>query len=102
MTDPQPLLAALADPTRRAVFERLNAKGPASASQLADEMPVSRQAISKHLHQLDSVGLVGRSSEGRQVLFSANVEPLGDVANWLVAVDSQWASRLSKLKETFG
>ncbi len=56
MTDPQPVLAALADPTRRAVFERLTSQGPASASLLAEELPVSRQAIAKHLGQLDAVG----------------------------------------------
>jgi DNA-binding transcriptional ArsR family regulator len=101
MSDPQPLLAALADPTRRAVFERLNSKGPASASQLAAEMPVSRQAIAKHLTALDSVGLVDRSEQGRQVMYSARVAPLGQVASWLETVGDQWDDRLDKLKRSF-
>lgn len=101
MSDPQPVLAALADPTRRAVFERLNSKGPASASQLAAELPVSRQAISKHLTQLDSVGLVDRSHQGREVVFSARVAPLGDVATWLENVGDEWDERLERLRESF-
>ncbi|MGH3649373.1 MAG: ArsR/SmtB family transcription factor [Acidimicrobiia bacterium] len=101
MTDPQQLLAALADPTRRALFERLNSEGPASASQLATELPVSRQAISKHLAQLDSVGLVHRSEEGRQVVYSARVAPLGEMADWLETVGGDWESRLERLRRSF-
>jgi DNA-binding transcriptional ArsR family regulator len=100
MSDPQPLLAALADPTRRAVFERLNATGPASASRLASEMPVSRQAIAKHLGLLDSVGLVDRSEQGREVVYSARVAPLAEMASWLQNVGDVWDARLSRLKET--
>lgn len=101
MTDPQPLLNALSDPTRRAVFERLNERGPASASQLASEMPVSRQAISKHLGLLGSVGLVERSEQGREVVYSARVAPLADVATWLEQVGSSWDTRLERLKRSF-
>ena len=101
MSDPQPLLAALADPTRRAVFERLNTEGPASASQLASELPVTRQAIAKHLSQLDSVGLVDRSEQGRQVIYSARVAPLDEVAVWLETVGNDWDARLTRLKNSF-
>lgn len=101
MNDPQRLLAALADPTRRAVFERLNSKGPASASALASELPVSRQAIAKHLSMLDSVGLVDRSEQGRQVVYSARLAPLRDVTSWLESVGSEWDARLERLKESF-
>jgi len=101
MSDPQPVLAALSDPTRRAVFERLNSEGPASASQLAAELPVSRQAISKHLTQLGSVGLVDRSQEGREVVFSAQVGPLGEVSEWLTDVGGEWDRRLQRLKDSF-
>lgn len=101
MSDPQPLLAALADPTRRAVFERLNSEGPASASKLATELPVSRQAIAKHLNLLDSVGLVDRREQGRQVVYSARVAPLRDVATWLETVGDEWDTRLERLKDSF-
>jgi DNA-binding transcriptional ArsR family regulator len=101
MSDPQAVLAALADPTRRAVFERLNAKGPASASQLALELPVTRQAIAKHLSHLGSVGLVDRSQEGRQVVYEARVAPLGEVTSWLETVGSEWDERLERLRGSF-
>jgi DNA-binding transcriptional ArsR family regulator len=101
MSDPQPVLAALADPSRRALFERLNTQGPASASQLATELPISRQAISKHLTLLDSVGLVDRSEQGRQVVYTARVSPLRDVADWLETVGDAWDNRLARLKNYF-
>jgi DNA-binding transcriptional ArsR family regulator len=101
MSDPQPLLAALADPSRRAVFERLNSQGPASATQLATELPISRQAIAKHLSLLDSVGLVDRAEQGRQVVYTARVSPLQDVANWLETVGDAWDDRLERLKKSF-
>ncbi len=99
--DPQPVLAALADPTRLAVFERLNSEGPASASQLATELPVSRQAISKHLDLLGEVGLVDRARSGREVVFTARREPLGDVTGWLERVGAEWDHRLERLKRSF-
>ncbi|MGD2061278.1 MAG: metalloregulator ArsR/SmtB family transcription factor [Acidimicrobiia bacterium] len=99
--DPQPVLAALADPTRLAVFERLSSQGPASASKLATELPVSRQAISKHLDLLGSVGLVDRSRAGREVVFSARREPLGEVAGWLERVGAEWDERLERLQRSF-
>lgn len=101
MSDPQPVLAALADPTRRALFERLNSEGPASASKLATELPISRQAISKHLSLLDSAGLVDRREQGRQVVYSARVAPLDEVATWLETVGDQWDNRLQRLKNSF-
>ena len=101
MTDPQPVLAALADPTRRAVFERLTSLGPASASLLAEELPGSRQAIAKHLGQLDAVGLVERSEQGREVIYSARVAGLGQVAGWLESVGSAWDARLERLRQSF-
>lgn len=101
MSDPQPVLAALADPTRRAVFERLNSWGPASASKLASELPISRQAIAKHLSLLDSVGLVDRTVEGREVVYTARVAPLADVAGWLETVGMDWDTRLERLRRAF-
>lgn len=101
MSDPQPLLAALADPSRRALFERLNTQGPASASQLATELPISRQAIAKHLNLLDSVGLVDRAESGRNVIYTARVTPLRDVADWLEMVGDVWDDRLERLKKSF-
>lgn len=101
MTDTQALLAALADPTRREIFERLTTQGPASASQLASELPVTRQAIAKHLNLLDSVGLAQRAQRGREVVFSARPAPLVEVADWLAKVGGEWDERLDRLRDAF-
>lgn len=100
MSDPQSLFAALADPTRRAVFERLSAEGPASASRLAAEMPVSRQAIAKHLSLLDEAGLVERKTAGREVQYQARPDALADVTGWVEQVGSRWDERLEALKRS--
>lgn len=101
MTDPQPLLSAIADPTRRAVFERLTSEGPASATQLAAEMPVTRQAIAKHLSLLDAVGLVEKIQQGRQMVYAARVAPLEGVTEWLETVGADWDARLERLRQAF-
>lgn len=100
MSDPQPLFAALADPTRRAVFERLTSRGPASATTLARELPVTRQAIAKHLAVLDEAGLVDRRTSGREVEYTARPNALGDVASWISRVGAEWDGRLEKLRDS--
>ena len=99
MSDPQPLFAALSDPTRRAVFERLNSEGPASATRLAVDLPVSRQAVAKHLAALDEAGLVERTVVGREVRYSAVLDPLADVTTWVSNVGAEWDARLSRLRK---
>lgn len=99
MSDPQPLFAALADPTRRAVFERLSSRGPASATTLAAELPVSRQAVAKHLAALDEAGLVERATVGREVRYAAVIDPLTDVTSWVSRVGAEWDARLSRLRD---
>lgn len=100
MTDPQPPFAALADPTRRALFERLTSTGPASASRLASELPISRQAIAKHLATLDEAGLVERTTVGREVQYSARPGALSDVTTWVERVGADWDTRLQRLRQT--
>src|SRR5690606_38985672 len=65
------VFAALADPTRRTVFSLLVESGPASATRLADRLPVSRQAVAKHLAVLEDAGLVTRERAGRETRFAA-------------------------------
>lgn len=100
MSDPS-VFSALADPTRRSVYERLSAKGPASASHIATELPISRQAIAKHLTLLQEAGLVDRTTEGREVLYSARLEPLNDVEGWIRDVGAAWDARFEQLGERF-
>ena len=63
--DPHEVFAALADPTRLEVLTRLARLGPATATDLATDLPISRQAVSKHLAALDAAALVERHRNGR-------------------------------------
>lgn len=99
MTEIQNIFGALGDSTRRALFERLSTGGPASASQLATEIPISRQAIAKHITQLESAGLVRRQGAGREVRFIANPARLQHLDSWSARVTDQWTSRIERLTE---
>ena|SRR5689334_15042226 len=74
--------AALADPTRRAVFERL-ADGPRAVSELADGLPVSRPAVSQHLKVLKEAGLVTDRAEGARRVYQIDPAGLGQIRAWL-------------------
>ena len=86
----------MADPTRREVVQRLAAE-PASASALARELPVTRQAIAKHLDALDRAGLVAPERVGREVRYRLTPAPLADVAEWAARVGREWDDRLADL-----
>jgi DNA-binding transcriptional ArsR family regulator len=91
------VFAALADPTRRAVIGRL-AQEPLSASALAGELPVSRQAVAKHLAALDRAGLVRSHREGREQLYRLDPAPLGEAMAWMTSVGAEWDDRLNRLQ----
>ena len=93
------VFAALADPTRRAVIGRL-AQEPLSASALAGELPVSRQAVAKHLAALDRAGLVATRREGRELRYSLDPAPMGEAMAWMASVGAQWDERLARLAAT--
>jgi len=90
------VFTALADPTRRAVIGRL-AQEPASASRLAGELPISRQAVAKHLAALDRAGLVAVHREGREARYTLDPAPMGDAMAWMASVGAQWDERLARL-----
>jgi DNA-binding transcriptional ArsR family regulator len=90
--------AALGDPTRWEVLTELGA-GEASASALANRMPVSRQAIAKHLAVLEEVGLVEAVRVGREVRYRALGSSLSSVARELDRVGAQWDRRLSLIRD---
>ena len=74
--------AALADPTRRAVFERL-AQGPRAVGELAEGLPVSRPAVSQHLRALKEAGLVRDRAEGARRVYQIDPQGLGQMRAWL-------------------
>jgi len=86
----QSAFAALADPTRRAVFERLSA-GPRSVGDLAQDLPVSRPAVSQHLKVLKAAGLVVDRPEGARRVYQIDPQGLGQIRAWL---DRFWDAAL--------
>ncbi len=88
-------LDALADPTRRAVFERL-ASGPKPVGMLARGMAVSRPAVSQHLKVLKTAGLVTQRAEGTRRVYAIDPAGLGAIREWL---DRLWAEQLESFKD---
>ena len=95
------VFGALSDATRRRLFTRLADSGPATATELAAEVPVTRQAVVKHLEALRSAGLVTSAREGREVRYTVTPEPLADAVGWIADVGAQWDSRLAALQAQF-
>jgi DNA-binding transcriptional ArsR family regulator len=92
------VFGALADPTRRQVLDLLAARGEASATTIAAQLPVSRPAVVKHLTVLDGAGLVEARRSGREVLYTVRPAPLDSAARWLAKVAAEWDQRLAALK----
>ncbi|MEU5190128.1 metalloregulator ArsR/SmtB family transcription factor [Streptomyces klenkii] len=92
------VLAALADPTRRQLLELLAAKGEATATTLAQHLPVSRQAVVKHLAVLDAAGLVTSGRIGREVRYTVRPAALDATAQWMASLAADWDRRLARIK----
>lgn len=91
------VFVALADPTRRQLLELLGGR-PASATTLAGQVPVSRQAVVQHLAVLAGCRLVIRRRAGREVLFTVEPDQLAATASWLTERANAWRDRLDMLK----
>jgi DNA-binding transcriptional ArsR family regulator len=87
-------LAALSDPTRRAVFERLH-RAPASVGEIAQALPVSRPAVSQHLKALKLAGLVRDRPQGTRRVYHIDPDGLGELRRWL---DQFWDEALAAFK----
>jgi DNA-binding transcriptional ArsR family regulator len=92
------VFAALADPTRRAIIQRLN-KGEASVNELAAPFEISLAAVSRHLHVLEEAGLVARRKQGRHHLARLVEDPLRDAVAWIVEYGAFWDAQLDSLSE---
>ncbi len=97
-TDPGPVFAALADPTRREVIRLLGERPGLTASALAGELPVSRQAIAKHLAQLREAGLAEAEVAGRETRYRLTPEPMAGAMAWMVEAGARWDARLERLR----
>ncbi|HZU81086.1 MAG TPA: helix-turn-helix domain-containing protein [Acidimicrobiales bacterium] len=94
------VFSTLADPTRRAILAALAARGPATATDLADRLPITRQAIAKHLVLLADAGLVvAEPGERRRVRYRLRPAPVQAAQQFLAALAHDWDSRLGALKD---
>jgi DNA-binding transcriptional ArsR family regulator len=92
------VFAALADPTRRSVVQSLSAGSTVTASKLARDLPITRQAVAKHLAALDQAGLVEGERRGRETHYRLTPAPLTEAASWMAAVGAEWDDRLEALR----
>jgi DNA-binding transcriptional ArsR family regulator len=93
------LWEAMADPTRRNLLDLLVSHGQSTATSLTEEMPVSRQAISKHLVLLERVGLIEGRRHGREVHYNVREQRFAQATNELYEVANRWNRRLRKIKQ---
>ncbi len=93
--------AALADPTRRAILDRL-ADGEKTVSELAKPFPISMQAVSKHLHVLERAGLVERGRAAQLRPSRLRAEPLAEALAWLVSYRRFWDTSFDRMEERLG
>ena len=87
---------ALADPMRRRLLQTISGS-PATATELACELPISRQAVAKHLTALSAAGLLERERSGRDVRYHVTPAPLSEAVSWMADVGGQWDERLARL-----
>jgi DNA-binding transcriptional ArsR family regulator len=94
------VLAALSDPTRRAIVDRL-VGGPARVTDVAEPFALSLNAVSKHIKVLERAGLIRRRKQGREHTLELNPAPLREVARWVHRYAFFWDERLDRLQTFF-
>jgi DNA-binding transcriptional ArsR family regulator len=96
------VFGALSDPTRRELLATIARQPAATATELASELPISRQAVLKHLSALADAGLLDRERSGREVHYRVTPAPLSDAVTWMAEVGGQWDERLGALRRQLG
>jgi DNA-binding transcriptional ArsR family regulator len=94
------VLIAIADPTRRAILDRL-ARGSARVTDIAEPFEMSLAGVSKHLQMLERAGLVRRERRGREHTLTLDARPLRQVARWTSRYERFWEERLDRLETYF-
>ncbi len=95
------VFAALADGTRRELLRAVADLGPTTATRLAADREISRQAVAKHLGVLDRAGLVVAERQGRETQYRADPAPLRSAVEWIDETGAAWDRRLHRLTELF-
>jgi DNA-binding transcriptional ArsR family regulator len=96
--DLSPVFAALADPTRRSILNRL-AAGPLTSGELAAQYAMSRPAVSQHLGVLEAAGLIDRVKDGARRECRLRGERLDAAGDWITAARAEWSERFDRLDE---
>jgi ArsR family transcriptional regulator, cadmium/lead-responsive transcriptional repressor len=97
--DAEALVAAVTEPTRRQMLDLLLEHGESTATTLADSLPITRQAVSKHLVVLTRVGLLDSEKSGREMRYRLNVERLDRATRSLGELAAAWDQRLMRIKQ---
>jgi DNA-binding transcriptional ArsR family regulator len=92
------VFAALGDPGRRSLIEAVGTRGTATATELAANLPVTRQAVAKQLSSLADAGLLRATRAGRETRYEVTPEPLEEAVEWMVSVGAAWDERLTALR----
>ena len=92
----------IGDSTRRGILDRLRSEGALSLTELAEPLPISRQAVTKHLDLLEGAGLVARRVAGRERIHELRPEPLAEIDDWLAPYHAFWDERLARLQAHLG
>ena len=95
------VFAALADPTRRAIIERLS-RGEARVTEIAEPFDISLNAVSKHIRVLEASGVIARHKKGRDHILSINTRSLDEVDGWIERTRHYWAERLDAMERLLG
>lgn len=95
------VFGALSDPTRRRLLSAVAQRPEVTATELAAELPISRQAVVKHLSALADAGLLDRERSGREVHYRVTPAPLSEAVSWMAQVGGQWDTRLATLARQF-
>src|SRR3954470_2872982 len=93
------VFAALADPTRRRIVRALAERDAVTASSLAGELPVTRQAVAKHLAALRAAGLATAETAGRETRYRLTPAPMADAMQWMARAGGRWDERLARLED---
>ncbi|MBV8046699.1 MAG: helix-turn-helix transcriptional regulator [Paludibacterium sp.] len=98
-SSPDALFSALADPTRRAIFQRLSQEGELTVRALTDQAGVSQPAVSKHLAVLKRAGLVNDRHAGRETHYRVQIDGLAPLIDWVGLYAAFWKARLDSLED---
>jgi DNA-binding transcriptional ArsR family regulator len=96
------VFAALGDAGRRSLVEAVASRGTATATELAADLPVTRQAVAKQLSALADAGLLRSTRAGRETRYEVTPAPLEDAVEWMVSVGAAWDERLAALRRSLG